>query len=503
MRKIPATMATQHPDNAGPPHWKTSGDPFINIQRELADCLSAYQELGVSEYMWDWEGKYADASVVDKLYGGSLPYFKTNPIGKDCFLTFRLPNIWEEKGYSLIQAMTVMLTAEDFAKDLEFQDRPLFEVILPMTARADQLMHMHHLFTELARFKNKVFNSDETENIEMLEMIPLVEGVQDQQAIGSLLSEYIKSYESIYGKKPDYIRPFIACSDPALSSGWLAARLANLDALSQIQQLSDESGVPMYPIAGAGSLPFRGGLSPQSANTFAERYPGVRTVTVQSSFRFDHSLAQVKKSINKLEASLPSSKMISFDKKTTRDIRAIANLSEKIYQETIQGIIGDIQAVFAAVPRRRERRIHTGLLAYGRSSGTVKMPRAITFTAGLYSIGVPPEFIALGRTLSAINDEQWQTLQKVMPYLSDEIETAGRYLNRANLERLSKRDKAWATILEDVKLTEAKLGVHFGPRTHAEKSHRNVTSNVLLMKNNHKALAGLITETALLRKSLG
>lgn len=131
------------------------------------------------------------------------------------------------------------------------------------------------------------------------------------------------------------------------------------------------------------------------------------------------------------------------------------------------------------------------------------MPRAITFAAGLYSLGVPPEFIGLGRALAALDYKQLQTLQDVMPYLKSEIETAGRYLNRSNLEKLAKKTKAWAAILEDVKLTEAKLGIHLGPRTHAEKSHRNITSNVLLIKNNNKALSGLITETALLRQSLG
>lgn len=503
MRKIPTTMATQHPDNAGAPHWDTNGNPFVNIQRELADCLDAYQELGILEYMWDWEGKYADASVVDKLYGESYDYFHEHPLGNDRFLTFRLPNIWEEKGYSLLQAMTVMLTAEDFAKDLGFKSRPLFEVILPMTMRADQLMHMHHLFGELARFKNKVFNTNGVKNDEMMEMIPLVEGVSDQQGIAQLLKEYIEQYQTVYGEQPTYVRPFIACSDPALSSGWLAARLANLDALSQIQQLSDETGIPMHPIAGVGSLPFRGGLSPQSAHDFALRYPGVRTATVQSSFRFDHPLSQVKKAIKQLETSLADSKSDVFDKDTTQHMRAIARHAEGFFQDSLKGIVSDIQPIFAAVPRRRERRMHTGLLGYGRKSGTVKMPRAITFTAGLYSLGVPPEFIGLGRTLATLSKEEHQTLHQTMQYLSKEVETAGRYLNQSNLELLAKRNKAWAPILEDVRLTERELGIRLGPRTHAEKSHRNVTSNVLLMKNNTRALGALITETAVLRRSLG
>lgn len=496
-------MATQHPDNAGAPQWDRTADPFVTTQQESTDCMYSFQNLDILEYMWDWEGKYADASVVDKLYGQFYEYFRNYPIGSKRFLTFRLPNIWEEKGYSLLQAMTVILTAEDFAKDLGFTDRPLFEVILPMTQRADQLMHMHHLFVELATFKNKVFNTNGTNNNEMIEMIPLVEGVHDQQGIAILLAEYIKNYKDVYGTRPECVRPFIACSDPALSSGWLAARLANLDALSQIQSLSDETGIPMYPIAGVGSLPFRGGLSPQSAHDFAQRYPGVRTATVQSSFRFDHSFTQVKKAIHELDRTLSTSTITPFSEKINQDIRDLANVAEEYFQATIQGIVGDVQTVFAAVPRRRERRIHTGLLGYGRKSGSVKMPRAITFTAGMYSLGVPPEFIGLGRALSGASERQSATLSIVMPHLRNEVETAGRYLNRTNLERLAKRNKAWVPVLDDILLTEKILKVHLGPKTFAEKSHRNITSNVLLMKNNKSALTNLIFETALLRKSLG
>lgn len=496
-------MATQHPDNAGAPQWDRTADPFVTTQQELTDCLFSYQKLHIGEYMWDWEGKYADASVVDKLYSGSYDYFKDHPLGTDRFLTFRIPNIWEEKGYSLLQAMTVILTAEDFARDLGFQDRPLFEVILPMTQRADQVMLMHQRYTKLAEFKMREFSLRGRKNIDMIELIPLVEGVQHQQGIGLLLREYIGAYEKAYKRRPEYIRPFIAGSDPALSSGWLAARLANLDALSQIRELSEESGIPMFPIAGVGSLPFRGGLSPLSASTFAARYPGVRTVSVQSSFRFDHSLSTVKKAISVLDNTLSKSKAILYQKSDVEIMRKIADISEGYFLDVIQGVVSDIQPVFEAVPRRRERRIHTGLLGYGRKAGKVKMPRAITFTSGFYSLGVPPEFIGLGRTLSSLSDAQLQTLETVLPYIRDEVETAGRYLNRENLERLVKRNKAWAPVLDDITLTEQTLGIHLGPRTHAEKSHRNLTSNVLLMKNNKKELATLITETAVLRKSLG
>src|SRR5579884_1651517 len=137
MRKIPAAMATQHPDNAAAPYWAPD-NPFISVYQEINEAVACFKDLGVSEYMWDWEGKHADAAVIDRLFSDYYDYFAKHQLGRNKFLTFRIPNIWEEKGYNLLQAMTAILSSEDFARDLKFCQRPLFEVILPMTEKAEQ-----------------------------------------------------------------------------------------------------------------------------------------------------------------------------------------------------------------------------------------------------------------------------------------------------------------------------------------------------------------------------
>ncbi|MBU0668437.1 phosphoenolpyruvate carboxylase, partial [Patescibacteria group bacterium] len=58
MRKIPATMATQHPDNAREAYFL--GSRFIPTQDEIEECYRCFGELGVEEFMWDWEGKFVD-----------------------------------------------------------------------------------------------------------------------------------------------------------------------------------------------------------------------------------------------------------------------------------------------------------------------------------------------------------------------------------------------------------------------------------------------------------
>jgi molybdate transport system substrate-binding protein len=40
--------------------------------------------------MWDWEGKYAEESVIDRLFSNHYSFFKKHALGKDVFLTFRV-----------------------------------------------------------------------------------------------------------------------------------------------------------------------------------------------------------------------------------------------------------------------------------------------------------------------------------------------------------------------------------------------------------------------------
>ena len=90
MRKIPATMASQHPDHASVPYWHHS--EFIGAQDEAKECFLSFSDLGISEYKWDWEGKLVDESILERLLGEHLDFFQKHPLGLDKFLTFRLPN---------------------------------------------------------------------------------------------------------------------------------------------------------------------------------------------------------------------------------------------------------------------------------------------------------------------------------------------------------------------------------------------------------------------------
>jgi phosphoenolpyruvate carboxylase len=164
--------------------------------------------------------------------------------------------------------------------------------------------------------------------------------------------------------------------------------------------------------------------------------------------------------------------------------------------------------VAAFVPQRRERMLHIGLFGYSRGVGAVKLPRAIVFTAALYSLGVPPELIATGRGLAdAQREGSLSLLETHYPMLRADLEAAGHFFNAENLTTLADRHPAFRQIAEDIAGIERILGLSLGPQTSDHIIHRNLSSTIL-----HRALATDpqrsaitrdIVDAALLRRSLG
>ncbi len=495
-------MATQHPDNAAAPYWETDGDGFISAQEEVTEAYSSFANLGVDEYMWDWEGKYVDEAVIERLFSDYYNYFKKNKIGKDIFLTFRIPNIWEEKGYSLARAFMAILTAADMAKDLKMHAPPIFEVILPMTTSAKQLIHIQKTFTELAKTKHRLFE-DKNKDFTKIEIIPLLESVDGMFDIKKILDQYQRLYKKYYRRNLPYIRPFLARSDPALIEGIIPAVVGNKIAISQAYQWGKENKVPVYPIVGTGSLPFRGSCSPEHIKEFIGEYKGVRTVTIQSGFRYDFPLSKVKRAIKKLQAELPTQTPRYYTKLDIKTLHNITKRAARHYRSAVTGIANNIFKVTPYIPKRRERRLHIGLLGYSRSIGKKEFPRAITFTSALYSLGVPPEFIGTGRTLRSLSKGDGELLHDVYQYLQHDIDRAGRYLNKENLNILAKRHKGWKDIKQDIEFIEDYFGLDLGPTTTNEFLHRNATSDIFYLSKQRKDVSSIVLEAGKLRRSLG
>ena len=502
-RKIPATMVSQHPDHAGKPYWHT--EEFISTRREAKECFLSYSELGVSEYKWDWEGKFVDESVLERLLGNHFEYFKENPLGKEKFLTFRLPNPNSETEFRLGRAFMGILNAAGLAKQVDLHSPPIFEVILPMTETAEEMIEIEEAFDELTKLKHRLFKMDNVA-LNHIEVIPLFEQVSTIINSDNILRKYLDLHKVKFGKLPPYVRPYMARSDPALNSGIVPTVIAIKIALSRYAKLEKELGIKMYPIIGSASLPFRGGLTPDHPELFINEYRGVRTALLQSAFRYDYPKEVVIEAIKKLEKELPQNSPDKISNEDEKELTGFTEVFEKYYRESIEGIASIVNDVAKLLPRRRERVQHIGLFGYSRGVGKVRLPRAIGFTGALYSIGVPPELIGTGRGLREIGllqKDHLKLLEKYYLNLRHDLIRAGHYLNKNVLNDLAKQSPAWEGIKQDVEEIEEYLNVELGPETYEQKQHQIISEEIYRRVHTKEDASILIKEAALLRKSLG
>ena len=146
-RKIPRTMSTQHPDNANVPEW--SQGEVIDGNVEVYEAYYAYSTLGCQEVMWDSEGKDVDTRVVRKLLSNHWDYFSQKIIGRDLFLTYRIPNptIETVEKKVVVETLQNIPVTYDVASSVYKQDiTPIFEVILPFTTSGNELIWLFNYY---------------------------------------------------------------------------------------------------------------------------------------------------------------------------------------------------------------------------------------------------------------------------------------------------------------------------------------------------------------------
>jgi phosphoenolpyruvate carboxylase len=210
-----------------------------------------------------------------------------------------------------------------------------------------------------------------------------------------MLNAHNITKEYLQDKDVAYQRVFLARSDPAMNYGLVSVVLLNKIALQRLQKLLEEIGVKTYSIVGIGSTPFRGNLKPQTVERVAEEYPSVYTFTVQSAFKYDHPPEEVRKAINKLrerKISLPQ------DVNEKRCIEINWKYSQE-YQRQVKELATIINRAARYIPSRRKRKMHIGLFDYSRNMDGITLPRAISFTSVLYSLGLPPDILFLQKDL--------------------------------------------------------------------------------------------------------
>lgn len=484
--KIPKIMSTQHPDNVNSPYF--AKDSCLSGEDEVLEAYYAYSFLGCDEQMWDCEGKEVDNFVVKKLFIRDEAFFKENKLGKDVFLTLRVPNPQEEKAEAkiLLEQLERIPRVYDIA-ELFYEEEivPVFEVILPMARKADSIDRIYKYYINYVAGKQDMMVKDGDISVgewigdfkpKKINVIPLFEDKEHLLSAADTVREYLKD------KEVDYQRVFFARSDPAMNYGLVSAMLLVKMALQDLYELSEEIGIPIYPIIGVGSAPFRGHLNPHTVKDVIDEYPSNHTYTIQSAFKYDYSQDEVRKAVEVLKEN----EMRAPHKIEREKAMDIIDRYTKAYQKQMLELAPLINQVAKHIPGRRKRKLHTGLYGYSRSMDGVSFPRAIKFTSALYSLGLPPELLGL----NALSKEDKAFLKNTYINFEKDMAASVQYLNLDT-----------GIVPAELKPVLAELQAKYG--TH--EKHKAVTGQIAqaIQENNSYGLENQIVLAAKMRKFLG
>lgn len=451
--KIPATMMTQHPDNA---------KEYVSVQQEPEEAVFSLRPqnkggLGIDEVMIDFEGKLTPYHqpiqiALDLLNNDLIP-------GKDVFITPRLSSADKETVFR--QIMCIMAVVETNISVYEkTKTQAIKEVIVPMCESSKDLIDVYSRIKSVIELGNKNFDIKFNEN--SIGIIPLFEDISSLVNIDKVIEDYVIGLDY----KPEYIRFMIGRSDSALSYGLVSSVLAVVLSIFKSRKWSEKSSINIYPIMGCGTLPFRGQLTYENIDNFLKTYSGVKTITVQSALRYDHGFEKTQRLVEFINDNLDKYEVRNFTEEDIDLMLDYIGIFTKHYLSSFIKIADTVSNISLFIPKNRDRlaaskkglsyhrefvdmnklielikdsETKNELLAINTNINT-SIPRAITFTASMYTIGMPPEFLGAGRALSEIKNKYGdfgiKKLYEFYPQINSDFEFAAKYTNPSISKRI-------------------------------------------------------------------
>ncbi len=499
---IPLAMCTQHPDSAS-----KCVDASEEVQEAIKDVTPSEQGgFNCDEKMIDYEGKLTPYHQV-KWVAEELARlgFKA---GSDFILTPRLPNPrLEQLDRHLMVLIATLIVNLEVPGAVQY-------VINPMTGSTKELLDLQRRIWNIT----KLLEEETGKRIETeVKVIPLIEDLDAMLNVNELLRKWVM--ESSIFTRSDIVRVMIGKSDTAMIYGHVPSILGMKVALSKLWRLGKELGVKIYPILGVGRLPFRGHLSPSTVLEFADTYRWFYTVTIQSGIRFDMGPQAVREVLEKLQDKVGRTpKVYTLEEEYL--VRRVCKIFTAEYLKFIVQIADKILLINNFIPKRRERLevakysrdvIDSALFSEDRDlinfveEHKIVLPRAINFVAALYTMGLPPTIIGLGRALRKIEQAFPEyvvdlVLKETMPILKKDLEFDLALLD-LELARKYIGPKLYKLIQED--LEEIKNRLEIEPLT-GDWTERHKTLIRLFYQNIGKEEGvKYLIEAGIVRGSLG
>jgi phosphoenolpyruvate carboxylase len=495
LKRIPKIMMTQHPDSAS---------KYVSIQEEPEEAVETLtpppRGYGIDEVMIDFEGKltpyHQTVQVVNGLFKiGLVP-------GRDVFVTPRVASATRETTFKQLMALLSIVETNYFAQ--EHSSIPaVTEIILPMVENAEEILQARRRIEHVIKLAHDEFGVENNKNA--ITVIPILEEIPQLIGVKGLLEEYVNLCRK-EGFDVSRLRYMLARSDPALSYGLVSAVLACKVAISRGYELASAYDIRVAPILGAGSLPFRGHIVPSNIGNILTEYSGIRTITIQSGLRYDHPKEDVIKMIRFLDERLQATRPLAYTEEEYDLLINLIGIFTRTYIESFSHIIGPVCKISDLMPKQRDRLARKSEVGYARDivrpeklagfvkdrgvreellkielNHTIELPRAISYTAALYTIGYPPEFLGVGRGLREVvrryGEPGLKDLLRYYPGLVSDLKFAGKYLHFKNARKFFP-DKCISLLRKDLDDASEILGQDFGPRTEGDELHRTLMETV-------------------------
>jgi phosphoenolpyruvate carboxylase len=174
---------------------------------------------------------------------------------------------------------------------------------------------------------------------------------------------------------------------------------------------------------------------------------------------------------------------------TPIDIERVSTIIERysdVYRRCVVELAPVINRMAKYVPARRARKLHIGLFGYARELGGVTLPRAISFTCSLYSLGLPPELIAF----DALSPNDLAFVHEAYPSFEAKIGEALRFT-----------DFDGPLMTDSLRASLEHAGYNF--ETHGEHLELVRRMRTELDRGDTAQLTDLVSRAAVLRRFLG